>query len=86
MLSTSFTFRIIENNDDVVFTHMQMRERLSSLRLARMVDTMVCCAGTSRLHVGGDMRLFSLNSADMLRGVRRLLILSGCTGACAVSL
>ena len=56
MLSTSFTFRIIENNDDFVFTHMQMRERLSSL--ARMVDTMVYCAGTSRLHAGGDMRIF----------------------------
>ena len=48
LLSTSFTFRTIENNDDFVFTHMQMREdaaidfelvRMSSL--ARMVDTVV---------------------------------------------
>ena len=55
LLSTSFTFRIIENNDDFVFSHMQMREdaaidfelvRLSSL--ARMVDVMVYYERTFR--------------------------------------
>ena len=50
LLSTTFSFRVIENNDDFVFAHMQLREdaaidyelvRMSAL--ARMVDVSVYC-------------------------------------------